>query len=291
MKQSTIFFSMASMLLVLALFGSHRSGKLWQEIPILFRYYGGVLERTKDFEAGDTLAGYLTIDVKDHDCARKMLYNETLLALDSVHRISSNSRIDSIWNFIRPQMAYVADLSNNTNTLSRNVIHTLPLRTGEDGLSNVQRVGEFTDARGVYSEREGLRSITIFDMEEMSFSALAVVIYHEAEHAAISVWNSELEEEVEHAQIFLTECSVVSDLMAYDSSLQKSYKSCDFKGVAECSVNTGSPFLEYPQTTKELLLCVFHGMYLLEKEGEPITTEEKVSLYRRARVVKTMNVI
>jgi CDGSH-type Zn-finger protein len=93
---------------------------------------------------------------------------------------------------------------------------------------------------------------------------------------------SDKREEEEHAEIFLVECSVIFSCMSHDTVLRAAYQETAFDTTCVCGISNTNPFCSFPHISQKALICDFHGLWFIYKDGLPHNEEQRLSLYRKA---------
>lgn len=200
----------------------------------------------------------------DSNQLRKQMYDRALLALDSVHAISDDPRVDSIWKFLRPRLVYAnyafaqslttQRVNNDPAVQSPTRIFLLPLLSGE--IPNKDSVFfSQGDILGSYAQKSAttysgyawqlindsstailFQSITLMYSDSLSFMGMAQVLYHEGYHALLNQHVKQFaNEDAEHVEIQSLTSSILESFMAHDALFAKMVNSLpvdtDAKGV------------------------------------------------------------
>jgi hypothetical protein len=105
----------------------------------------------------------------------KKMFDDILLALDSVHNVSKDPMIDSIWRFVRPRLVFIDSLPANP-IAQADPIYVLPLLDSESSLSSTNSSEGGDSILGEYSlrsEHNLNKCITLFKMDAQLFPILA----------------------------------------------------------------------------------------------------------------------
>lgn len=183
----------------------------------------------------------------EHDTCllRKQMYDRALLALDSVHAISDDPRVDSIWKFLRPRLVYanyafvqsVTDhrLETDRSVHSADRIFLFSLLNGEQSNRDLFFFSA-GDILGCYAQKAEMnylghswntglnstnriffQSITLMYPDSLSFMGMAQVLYHEGYHALLNQHATRFaSEDAEHAEIQSLTSSILESFIAHD---------------------------------------------------------------------------
>ena len=221
-------------------------------------------------------SAYLAMYEHDTCLLRKQMYDRALLALDSVHAISDDPRVDSIWKFLRPRLVYANyafaqsmtthRVETDSSIRSATRIFLLPLLHGE--VPN-QDSTFFTkgDILGSYSQKAAttyhgypwgiirdstydllFQSITLMYPDSLSFMGMAQVLYHEGYHALLNQHGKQFaSDDAEHAEIQSMTSSILESFVAHDPQFAKMVNTLpvdtDSKGVVY--VTSAGPVNQY----------------------------------------------